>query len=497
MTTKELFPDSQRRYVTFALPSADKKLRERGWWDKSYRSKWLSKNGACLVFGTGGMSPASVMSSVAVIPFVRELLGSDFWLTGFKDKVVAAHDIVGKSRRENPPIHFGCVRNEKFVSWSEMRLDKFCLNVAKFSNCYACDGADDLVPCVRNKLEQAMEEMGINIPFATHWIEEDATEALYNEDDMERYLRSESKKAGWTYIKPGNLVEPFTPKLASVLDIYMDEAEEKLQEGRERWERGKETTAAVKRCEDECYVHAYCSGPCKPYHGLPSHCQKGTSYMRGSLTGPYSEEEINETYRVIRERINARPEHEIRQIAAYGGTSTWIFGYELELCKMDSDLRNVQFVRPTTMKRFTYSYEDAMTLLHTPYRHGKEYEYPGDGMRRIEGHGLQYIEAKMSEKSLNIYMEACQYDSAKEYSTWYPGCYATPYIRYLKWNIFRDTFNLVLKPGYSFTLDHVGQTYLIMERNWCPLPSIAKENLEMLRAARGEADQETKQGKQP
>lgn len=489
MIAKELFPDEyQRRYVTFALNCGNHDYWNRqNWYSKREREKFIRQDGACLVFGTGGMAPERIMSSVARTPFVLELFGTNFWLTGFKDKVVVADDIVGKSRRENPPIHFGCVRNGKFISWSEMRLDKYCLNIAKFSDCFACPEAENVITCVRRKVEHAMRDMGIDDPFEEWENDGCSSDALYDDNDMEHYLCSMSKKSGWTYIKPGNFSEPFTGRLNHVLHVYMDDAEEKLKEGRERWELGKKTSAAIKRCENECYIQGYCSGPCKPYYSTPHNCQTGAGYGRSDILGPFSEEEFNAAFRVAREKMGARPEHEIRQIAANAGISTWIFGHELMLCKMASNLRDVQFVRPTTMKRFTYTYEDAMTLLHTPYRHRRTYEYAG----------MQRIEAEMSEKSLNIYTEACQYDYAREYNCYWPGRAVTPYVQYLGWNVFSGNLSLVLKPGWTLSLTHVAQAHEVMERCWRPVPSIVNRNLDVLKELRARAEQETSQGKQP
>lgn len=504
MTTKEMFPNEyrcrpdvcQRRYVTLALSSSDKMLGPdmSGYgYGKEYRLQYVGRNGACLVFDAGDREIERNMSSVAKTSFVKALFGSRFWLTGFSDKVVVAHDIVGISGLENPPIHFGHVRDRKYFSWSEMHLYKYCLNVAKFSHCFACESAEDIVPCVRNKIEQAMKELDVAAPFEEVKNDGSCSDALYDEKELERFLQKTSATFGWTYVKPGNMAAPFAPKLSRAIDIHMDDVESNLGEARARWELGKKTTVAVKRCEEECYICDWCNGCSKPYHSTPLTCQTGNNYMSGSLCGPFSEEEFNEAYRVARLEMCARPEYEIRQIACNSGISTWIFGYELELCKMAPNLRDVQFVRPTTMERFTFSFKDAMTLLHTPYRDGKDHL---DG-RRYQYPGMQEIQAKMSELALNTYTEACQYDYGQPYSTYFPGCYAEPQIRGVKWSIMYDNLDLCLKPGWSYTLKHPGQAYMILGRNWRPLPNIVNNHLDQIREQRVQEVPETNQDKQP
>lgn len=485
MPTRDLFPNEiQKRYVTFALPASSVEMSPGGSWDRDRRRVWLAEHGACLVLSIVDESLERTASHVSTASFIRGLFGPNFWITAFRDKVVVGDRLVsteGTLQPMHPPIRFGRVQRGRLFSWSRLELENFCLNLAQFSNCFSCEYAGDFAACIQFKASNALEDLGVERPNAEHKWNGFYDNLLYCDEDLEKYLGTESKKDGWTFIKPGNFSGAFSNRLIRAIDVDIETAEDSLVDARRNREAGVQTIAAAKRCKEECYIYANCSGCTKPYYGTPHRCQTGTEYMQHDHKGPFTEDEFNLAYRLFREEINARPEHEIRFIAYNAGVSTWILGYELELCKMESNLRDVQFVRPTTMDRFTFSYEDALLLLSTPYRDGKVYSKPD----------VSRVEKKMSEKALNTYTEVCQYNYGKDYVTWWRSVYATPYIRNAGWYPGIDSISLILKPGHSFDLDSVGHAFSVLGYHWRPLPPVVYSRLTVVREQLGAAAQET------
>jgi len=486
----ELFPNEQhKRYVTYAV--VDYAREKRYWHDPDDDKRYLEKEGACLVFSTGGTDTARIMSKVSQLNFTKELFGDGFLLTGFKDKVVVATSFSGEHNQENPPYLFGYVHNNELVYRTSIELDKYCMSIAKFGGCFSCPEEKCFSRCVHNKVMTLAEKLG-HKKFMHSLVNSEAVnrQLLCDTEDLEVFLRKSSRNNRWTFIKPGNFSNAFESKINRVSDVRMDDAEDKLQEARARHALGIKTSAAVKRCKAECCFSDYCRGTVKPYYGYPSRCQSSGAYHGNIVPGPFTEKEVREVFRRVRSHSGVRSAEEISQIAYNAGTSTYIFGYELQLCKMAPNLRDVQFVRPTTREHFTYSYEDAMTILRTPYRDGKhhldgrEYQYPG----------MQSIESKMSDDVLDIYHEACQYDYAKEYRTAYTT-QVTPTIMSLTWNLYSQRIDVELKPGWSLTLSSVSETSDSLDARCAPLPKIMINNADIIKAVREEAVQETSQDK--
>lgn len=481
MATRELFPgEVETRYVTFALSGTctnDRHWRRRRW-ERRERTQFLQQNGACLLFGTGDVHPVKVMSSVAKTSFVHELFGPTFWFTGYRDKVVVAYGVVGERNRENPPISFGFVQCGKLFCWPETQIVHTCMKLESFVGCYACPSEDSFGACVEENAKKLLAQDGVSGPFPE---DGDGADVLTDDEDIEYFLQTRAPKAGWTYIKPGLFSGPYETKLSFAPEINMGDARCNLEAARDRWELGKKTIAAKKICKEKCYLADWCSALEKPYFSAPTRCQEEGSH---SEHGPYQEDEIREVFRLFREEINARPQEEIVQVAGNSGVSTYIFGYELQLCKMAPNLRDVEFVRPFSMLRETYSYEDAMTLLHTPYRYrdcDKVIRYGKPEMLRVE--------VRMSETELDIYTQLCQYTEAKTYCTRYPGRFACPLIKTVRWRPELD-FYMTLKPGWDTQVHHLAQIGPIVG-NWKVVPGVVSDNWELLRDVREPAGQDS------
>ena len=482
MKTRELFPDNNEpRYVTFALAGVETS-HNYSWRharDREERERFLSRNGACLLFEIGKSSAKEVMSSVAGTPFVVELFGAAFWLTVYKDKVVVASGIIGQARRENPPICFGLAQKGELLTWTPRELDHQCMKLEKFVHCYACPYEGLVGGCLESQAQLLLGKAGNTGPLPNKELTELGTE----DEALETFLQRVAPRAGWTYIKPGNFADPYETRLAYVTEIHMNESAEKLEDARARWELGKQTQVSNQTCQERCCLYDWCDRPQKPYYNSSTRCQ------HESDGGPYSEQEIHEVFQRFRQEKNARPQEEIAQIAANSGASTYIFGHELMLCKMESNMRDVEFIRPYTMERFSYSYEDAMTLLHTSYRSRNR-----DGVVYVKPE-MHHVEAQMTDSELDIYTQLCQYTSAKDYCTKYPGCYVTPLIQTIRWRPQSD-FYLTLKPGWDLQIRHLGQIGPIVG-DYRTEPGILRSNGSWLRDVRGLQEPETSPDTQP
>lgn len=499
MATRELFPDeSKPRYVTFALPREDAINDSRFYGRRVHESKerheFLYKFGACLVFGTNGVTPVKTMRSVARSFFVYDLFGQTFWLTGYRDKVVAGSHIVGNKI----PLCYGFARQGNVFVWPKDRVMGSCTKLEALLGCYACPGGEkDSSGCCEEVIKRfLLEEENIEGPFPS--LEKShREETLTDPDDIQKFLQQMAPKSGWEYIKPGLFAGPHETRLGFVSEINMDEANDELEYARARWKTGRQTIAAKKICEAECYLSNFCESLEKPYYSAPQRCQTNFSEhrepefrSRDVSCGPYRKEEMHKVFELFRKSIDARSPEEIAQIACNAGTSTYIFGYELQLCKMAENMRDVEFVRPYGMERVTYSYEDAMTLLHTPYRdcyNNKSVYYMKPRM--------EFIGARMSVDELDIYTEICQYTCVKDYCTAFPGCYATPHIQTVLWRPQLD-FHVTLQPGYDLHINHLARIGPIVG-SWRPIPGVVSRNPDLLKGVRAREDRESSRDKQP
>ena len=404
-------------------------------------------------------------------------------VTGFNG-VTLAH-VEGKS------VHF-----EK-----ELFSKKACLQIQKLNDCVGCSGRGRIAACNHILLENLVrgtlhrgehlwlryyilidDKRRTDVFESSHTSDDDyaAAEwvypAVYDKEDFCKFLEKEAGQHNWKFNKPGNYVGSFSPAPCELhnFDYALDSP--KVPTGCSiSAHAGWSTRRALVRCEKECCFFKYCND-IETYKASAKHCQ--------SANGPYDEKVVEEIYRREVKAHNVDVE-KVSFIAYNGGVTTGLFGYEMELRGMDDNMQDVVFTRYEKRADWntrTYSYEDAVTILHTPWRENGVYHYP-----RITKPEDVIL---MPEDILHLYMEICQHDYLRSYN-YYCG-QAYPFINSVQYQgrAYADEFSVNVTPGRTTKVNTLQEVHACFGLGWRDKTKILTGKI--ARELLAKVDQETK-----
>ncbi len=170
------------------------------------------------------------------------------------------------------------------------------------------------------------------------------------------------------------------------------------------------------RCRKECVF-----APCPLFSSKGSSSWVTSCWESSSFPGPFSQQDIDHLYRTWFQSLHRkRSAAEISFIAHNAGVTAHARGYGLSLVGLDSNLDTVEFIRWDGNSEY-YSFENAMTLLHMPWRvDGNSYDRLKTG-----------IPPDMSEQELWTYAELRQHAETPGYHTRWG--WASPRVKCVEW----------------------------------------------------------------
>lgn len=257
--------------------------------------------------------------------------------------------------------------------------------------------------CTISAAECMSERLGV--PTFT---ERTKLEDLQDEDNLSprgnavaAFIKHAFRDSKWEYVSPRACSgDAFGTRIQPINSIDFKEVVTSRHRDAERARNAANTRAALRRCKSECMFYEYCGAVAKPYYGLPVRCQQ----EKGEANGPYRTASILEALHWFLERsgLGGRTQEDVALIALNAGLETRLpDGCIWVLERFAPDFRGVEFSSRRATLVHTFSWDETLRLLHTPYRTGNEYVYPT----------VQKPSRLMREDELMIYIELCQMQS--------------------------------------------------------------------------------------
>lgn len=491
----DLFPgEGNPRCVTFALAGP-----RPGYKPKNNMRQF----GANLVFTAKHDDGDRLAKEAMESPLVQRAYGRPIWGTYGESKLVVGPLPVGrlsKSYSQHGIDKFYLMSPDGFFSWGIGSVASRCMRMEAVIGC--CNMCEHMQgnSCAVELLRIAAQKDGVDISKYDNpeYVGDRMMPELFDYDDTVAYLRKFAREFGWTYISPGCLHSPgdAMPAQADEFNFSHDYAIRCRDEARDRAEFAAETRRWAARCKKECEIYNSCSWCETPYHGRPTRC-----WTESDLRGPFTEDEIHAVYAAFRRDQCALSDEQLSYLVACGGAETRIFGRTMRLRKANRNMRDVDFFLTTNKEVVTYSFEDAMTLLHTPYRDGGDYVYPVHPQKRERAWG-----AVLDEDRLDIYTEICRHEGLQSYSFYFStdtACgfgFCDPQIA----EVDMDYLGSVRIETHTGATRGPQDTFHVKELvgdRWNRFPSVVEEYgpkvLPEIRAAKAAEDPETSSGRRP
>lgn len=400
------------------------------------------RDGLCLVFGPpGNNTPNNIdyLKRIMAIPFLPQLIDphGPIWFQQMRKHVVISNHLEGAFRvsQAEAGAGLGLLQKQNGVwvpsVWPYFDLFHHCFNLEKVaSNCADCinDGTECVCYCVQSQAhEQKVKAPTLPIENERGLLIDDL-----EPDEIIRLCKKISRNSAWEFVHPKDTnYFAFAPTLLQIEELFFDEVDQNREERRERAARAVATRRAVKRCKAECSFEGHCKWCVRPYHGRPLECQEGSRYGHLSVQGPYSMEQFTDAFQRYWESLPHIDRRKVELIARNAGLSTWVFGHELVLSKMNKEMDAVEFIRPTTGDVRLVDFEEAVMLCTTPYRDGKEYVYPSkSGSWREEFWNADV--PPMPDEEFFAYIEVCVNDCTLQGGLGFSNSY--PEIRIIEWH---------------------------------------------------------------
>ena len=436
----------------------------------------VDKYGYSFVFDCDGEDATNIDTLVEIskLPFIQNTLkDTRLWLTSFENEIVVATNPVGEPvvKDRNVGICYTFIgKGIGPFQWTPKEVYHNCSFLGKFSNCGMCKRYHPHYPCtattmLKKKLGKSgwdrlyPESMRNNYNFLFYQY----TECLDREErsDLHRKLSKDCRTCGYTFLPPSTMIREFQESFIFLDDVDFNEGIENLSKRSQRSKDAAVTRKHLKICENECMHFLDCTQLTKPLYGAPTKCQQKGVWGYG-VKGPFKKEHVHAMLDKFMSEPGRRSWEEVSFIAQNGGVSTHIFGYEIELRGMTQDMKNVEFSRVGTQTWKTYSFDDAMTLLTTPWRDGKSYVYPE----------IRHNCENLGKEQMLLYVEACHHDES-------PSRYPIEYVEVSNVSARLGHFRYgyyTLKSGYSQSACGMG--------SWWPIPQFLMQNGDLLAMVR-------------
>lgn len=279
------------------------------------------------------------------------------------------------------------------ATWSYKLLSSQCQFWERWvANCQTCNRTSAF-DCLQVQLLAA----GVSLPTTA----EKAAFSLDRvyEKDIPKVLRRILLHSPCEFVPPRHTSQnPFSNFLREVDDIDFGLVEENRRREQERGKAAAATKRCLKRCREECFFVEYCPYILGRERSASHWCQTNPWGDTDMPKGPFSKAEIEATKREVLEQITPQHRKVIGFFAQNGGAATRIFGYWLELGKMDPTLQFVEWHEPKGHRKMRFSIEDSLYLLRTPFRQRKRYYRPRTWTRPQQ----------LDDDTLFLYIELCQ-----------------------------------------------------------------------------------------
>lgn len=411
-------------------------------------SRWREKRenvGLCVLFSpplNDAPNDTEYLKLVMRVPFIPQLVDpkGPIWFQQRRRFTVVSNHLDWAFRVSTAEAGTGLGllqrKNGEWEStiWPYFELFKYCFNLEKIaSSCGNCihDGSE----CVQYCIQSMCGETGLPEPKLP--IENDRALVIddLEVDDVIKLCKKVSRNSAWEFAHPKDAtLHEFAPRLLQLEEIYFNEVDTCREERCERAQRAANTQKAVKRCKKECVFEESCEWCTRPYHGRPWKCQNKDKSLYGSLDilGPYNQEQFTDAHQRFWNQLPHIDRRKVELIAYNGGITTYVFGYELVLSKMNKLMDAVEFVRPRTGEVRLVDFEEAVLLCTTPYRdHDDVYIYP----HRLSGWTERYWDddpVHMPDDEFFTYVEICQQDCTLQGGWGYSNDY--PSIQEVRWS---------------------------------------------------------------
>jgi len=399
------------------------------------------------------LSNQDIIRSALRLSFLPELFGKPFY-------AFSAHDgrIIISSWLESVPHFPEALSNKSELVIVNKTIHRIplrkmyarCYDLAKLgSDCESCPKKGRA--CMESLLMKSAWEHGLSLtlgptqPFISQIDPADSDDL----QKLDRFLRHQSPNDTWAYVPPHltsdlDLITPKRHHYADHRQTLRDSSEHDFtcikevgQRYSDRSRSAAETRKAIKRCKNECILYPSCDWSTKPYHGAPRHCQKKDYGSQG----PYTLEKIHDKI-----PLPDIPRDVVSLIAYNGGLETRIFGYWVQLQKMDFVGKTVEFIPvsgKSTAPGQTLTIEDALKLCKIPYRENGEYEKP-------RFHELTRL---MDDDELRLYLLCCQYNETKGYRRTFG--WTEPRIASIEW--LSPTSSIKIATSHGWSVRHISE----------------------------------------
>jgi len=278
-------------------------------------------------------------------------------------------------------VTLGAEVSQRF-QWSYAELEKKCQQLERLVGCQDC-------PYKGKECAAFITSVGAG-EVRTH-------QDFQDFDVIDEYLRSAlSSDLTWRYVPPNQLRRnPFTKRtFIEVGDLSFDFVESRREDAQERATKSAETRRWRTRCQQCVFAH-YCPGM------TDRRCSWGLRecFENNPVSGPFTQQELDaylETYPFALSRDKV--EFLVRNS---GVTRTRLFGGTYQLSRLEApSSTNViweRVGRSSGPPFLSFSFEDTMRIIRTPYRHERAYRYP----KTYEGVAL-------TNEQLHLYAAVCE-----------------------------------------------------------------------------------------